>query len=265
MKLIKFKLAVGFLLSGMLASPAIGQDHPQQPSTDGEITSELPDKAAPSTTPGQDRLKAYEEQMALVTTQTYAAFGQIAQAVREGKISSDEAQHLTQRCYELGMIRFQFLDTLREITETELSKKSAPDKSDRERPQAQTSDETIIVVPPASSPDIPESLAKYLELTPAQIAAIQARISQDSGQIRPLVQQLSENQRALASAVHGPQSDDQIRRLAINQAHILGRLIVANSRLEKAIYEVLTAAQRQKLEQMPPGSQDVVTRLFAER
>jgi hypothetical protein len=262
---MKFKWAAGILLSGVLAISAIAQDHPQ-PSNDGEIAAEPTNKAPDATAPAQEKLKAYDEQMALVTAQTYTALAQIAQALREGKISSDEAQYLTRRYYELGMIRFQFLDTLHEIIESDLSKESTPYNSVQEPPQVQTSEETLIVVPPASSPDIPESVAKYLELTPAQIAAIQARITRESSQIRSLAQQLSENQKALASVAHGTQSnDDQIRKLAVKQSRILERLILANSRLERAVYETLTAAQRQKLDRMAQGSPAVITLLFAER
>jgi Spy/CpxP family protein refolding chaperone len=265
-KVMRIRWLTIILIFGVLAIAAAAQGQPQLPSARGGVIADPSDAPVDdSAARPRDALNAYEQQMALVTTQTYAALAEIAQAVREGKISSDEAQHLTRRSYELGLMRLQFLDTLHEIVVSDLSKQEVPGKSGPQA-QMQTSEETLVVVPPASSPDIPESVAKYLELTPAQIAAIQARITQDSSQIRPLVQQLSENQKALASIARGTQSnDDEIRKLAAKQSRILERLIVANSRLERAVYEILTAAQRQKLDRMAQGGADVMTRLFAER
>jgi hypothetical protein len=69
----------------------------------------------------QDSLNAYEQQMAVVTVQTYTELAQIAEALHSGQISSERAEYLTRRCFELGVVRLQFLDTLHLIAESKLS------------------------------------------------------------------------------------------------------------------------------------------------
>jgi hypothetical protein len=267
---MKFRWALGFLLACGLAPRAIAQaDHPQPPGIGGVITTEPSDDSAgtpDSTLQPQDTLKAYEKQMALVTVETYVQLAQIAKAVHAGEISNDEAEYLTRRCYELGIVRLQFLDTLHQITQANLSKDGTPEKPDDQVPQVQISEGTVVVVPPASSPEIPDSVSKYLELTPVQTAIIQARVTEEQKQVQPLLQQLSQNRKALATATQmKPASNRQIRKLAVKQSHILERLIIANSRLQRDLYQILTTAQRERLDGMGQDTGDVTKRLFAQR
>ena len=239
------------LVAGAIAPLAGAQADSPKPPTDGVIVIE-PDKPATPDAPSQpqDALKAYEEQMVRVTVGTYAELVEIGQAVGAGQISSEQAEYLTRRSYEIGIIRFQFLDTLHEIIETTLTKEGPTEKTEEQPSQATT----LVVAPPSSSSDIPEPVAKYLELTPAQIAAIEARLIEERKQIQPLLQQLSQNRKALTAATHTEQSGNtQIRKLAIEQSHILEQLIIANSRLQRDVYEMLSVEQRKKLATSAPG------------
>lgn len=258
------------LMTAVLSISAVAQaDHSQSPGIGGSTATEPFDDSAAtpnSTLQPQDALNEYEEQMALVTIQTYAELGQIAQAVREGQISGDQAKHLTRRCYELSLIRLQFLDTLHQIVETTISKEGPPAKPEEQKPEMLQSGETLVVAPPVSSPEIPFSVVKDLELTPVQIVIIRALVSAAQGQIQPLLQQLSQNQRALAIAARTKRSgDSHIQKLALDQSHILRRLIIANSSLQRDIYQILTDAQRAKLDGMGQDTTDVTKRLFAQR
>lgn len=248
---MKLRWMTGILMAGVLAIPALAQaDHPQIPGIGGTSAEPSNDSAVTpdSTLQPQDALNAYEQQMAVVTVQTFAELAQIAEAVQSGQISSGHADYLARRSFELGVVRLQFLDTLHQIGETALSKESPSAKPEDQSSQITTSEQTVIVAPPNSSPDIPQSMAKYLELTPAQIAAIQARITQAQKQVQPLLQHLSENRKALTIAAHTKLfSNTHIRRLAVKQSQILQQLILANSHLERDIYQILTPAQRTKL------------------
>jgi Spy/CpxP family protein refolding chaperone len=250
---MKIRWITGILIAGLAISALAQTEHPQPPGIGGLTATEPSDDPSVdpnSTLQPRDALNTYEEQMVLVTVETYKELAQIAQAVRAGQISSDEAVYLTRRYFELSIIRLQFLDTLHQILETKVSKESTPANLE-EQTQVETSDQTLIVVPPASSPDISEAMAKYLELTPTQIAAIQARVSEEQKYVQPLVQQLAQNRKALATATQiKPSSNNKIRTLAIEQSHILERLIIANSRLQRDISEILTIEQRKKLERV---------------
>ncbi|HTD23984.1 MAG TPA: Spy/CpxP family protein refolding chaperone [Terriglobales bacterium] len=139
---------------------------------------------------------------------------------------------------------------------------SNPNRSD------QGSEDTLVVAPPGSSPKIPESLAKYLELTPVQIATIEARIAEEQRQTQPLLQQLSHNREALTTATHTKQSTNinrHIRRLDVEQSHILERLVDANLRLQRDIYKILTDAQRERLDDIGQHIADVIQQWFVGR
>lgn len=267
---MKLRWTLGILMAGVLAISAVAQvGHPQTPGT-GDSTTTAPDNdptiASSPTMQPQEALSTYEEQMAGVTVQTYEELEKIIQALHSGQISSDQAAYLSRRCFELGVIRLQFLDTLHEIVETTTSKEDAPAKPEEQPSQVQTSEQTLVVAPPASSPGIPEAMARYLELTPAQIAAIQARVNQEQKQVQPLLEQLMENRKTLTNATEMKGAGNgQIRKLAAEQSRILKELIVANSQLQRDIYQILTAPQRKKLDDMGQDTADVTKRLFAQR
>jgi len=267
---MKLQWITGILMVGVLALSAMAQaDHPQLPDTGAATASESsPDSAiVPNSTPQpQDSLNAYEQQMAAVTVQTYTELTQIAEALHSDQISSERAEFLTRRCFELGVVRLQFLDTLHLIVESKLSREAAPENSEEQTRQMEASGETLVVPPPAFSLKIPESVVKSLELTPSQIAIIHVRVARQQREIQPLLQWLLEHKKEIVIATHTKQPcNNRIRKLAVEQSRIMERLIVANSRLQQDIYQVLTAEQRQKLDSTGQGAADVTTRLFAQR
>lgn len=267
---MKLRWITGILMAGVLALSAMAQaDNPQLPNIGGTTATEPSNDSAvtPNSMPqSQDSLNAYEQQMAIVTVQTYTELAQIAEEVHSGQISDERAEYLARRCFELGVVRFQFLDTLHHITESKLSREAAPEDSEGQTRQIEASGETLLVPPPAFSAKIPESVVKYLELTPSQIAIIQVRVAQEQREIQPLVQRLLKHKKEIVIATHAKQpSSSRIRKLAGEQSRILERLIVANSHLQQDIYRILTAEQRQKLDGTGQETVEVTTRLFAQQ
>jgi len=115
----------------------------------------------------------------------------------------------------------------------------------------QSAGDTLLVPPPDSSPDVSQEIVKYLELTPVQIAAIQAQIEKERGPVRPLVKRLAKNRRALiAATLKGHFDAGKVRDLAAEQSRIQEQLIVANARLQAKIYKILTLAQQRKIDEM---------------
>jgi hypothetical protein len=146
---------------GVLALSAMAQaDHSQLPDIGGATATEPSDDSpvTPNSMPHpQDSLTAYEEQMAIVTVQTYTELTQIAEALHSGQISDERAEYLTRRSFELGVVRLQFLDTLHQIAEGKVSREAAPERPEEQARQTEASGETLLV-PPPSSPNIPESV-----------------------------------------------------------------------------------------------------------
>jgi len=96
---------------------------------------------------------------------------------------------------------------------------------------------------------VPTGIVEYLDLTPVQIAAIQAQIAEQRGQAQSLMKQLTNNRRELiATTLKGQFDIRQVRKLAARQARILEPLIIANARLQTKIYKLLTVEQRRKLD-----------------
>ena len=91
----------------------------------------------------------------------------------------------------------------------------------------------------------------YLDLTPLQIAAIQAQIAVQRGQVQSLMQQLTNNRwELIATTLKGQFDIHRVRKLAARQARILEPLVVANARLQAEIYKILTVEQQRKLDEM---------------
>jgi LTXXQ motif family protein len=135
--------------------------------------------------------------------------------------------------------------TGRQMLDDQLQKETEPVS------EVQVSGDTLVVSPPDSSADVPAAIVSYLGLTPLQIAAIQAQIAVQRGQVQSLMEQLTNNRWALiATTLKGQFDIHQVRKLAAQQARILEPLVVANARLQTEIYKILTVEQQRKLDEM---------------
>jgi len=246
---------VGAFIVGGLVISALGQDGRQLAPASGNVTATAPAETSniaetPGTDPQvslppRDLLKEYEKQMAAVSLKACEELAQIARAAHEGQVRPEQAEYLTGQRLELGLIRLQFLDSLHQILDDKIQREA------KQESEVQSSGEILVVPPPDSSPDVSQAIARDLELTPVQIAAIQAQIEKERGRVRPLTEQLATNRRALIAATLKGQFDvRRVRQLAAKQSRIQESLIVANARLQTDVYKILTAEQQRKLDGM---------------
>ena len=150
--------------------------------------------------------------------------------------------------YASGLTRFQLLGAGQQMLDDQLQEKTEPVSV------VQVSGDTLVVSPPNSSSDVPTAIVKYLEVTPMQIAAIQALIAEQRGQVQSLMEQLTNNRwELIASTLKGQFDIHRVRKLAAQQARILEPLVVANARLQTEIYTILTIEQQRKLDEMRTG------------
>jgi Spy/CpxP family protein refolding chaperone len=144
-----------------------------------------------------------------------------------------------------GLMQFQLLSTGHQLLDDQPQKETEPVS------EVQVSGDTLVVSPPDSSPDVPTAIVKYLNLTPLQIAAIQAQIAVQRGQVQSLMEQLTNNRwELIATTLKGRFDIRQVRKLAAQQARILEPLVVANARLQTEIYKILTVEQQGQLDEM---------------
>jgi Spy/CpxP family protein refolding chaperone len=102
-------------------------------------------------------------------------------------------------------------------------------------------------------------------LNPAQIAAMQAQITEDRKQVQPLLDRLEDSRRKLISIkLNGKFDADKVKSLAAEQSQIIKQLIVANALLETKLYRMLTSQQQEKLDDLRRQTLDSAKASFPE-
>ena len=117
----------------------------------------------------------------------------------------------------------------------------------RARTSPQVSGSAFVIPPVVCSPDIPNQLVDYLQLTPLEIQALQAQ--EQCKQVQPLVERLEKSRsKLLAMKLNGKVDDREVQALAAEQSQIIKQMIVANSQLETKLYNTLTSEQQRKVD-----------------
>jgi Spy/CpxP family protein refolding chaperone len=93
-------------------------------------------------------------------------------------------------------------------------------------------------------------MAKQLNLTDAQQTQIKGIMADEKTKIKPMMQQLRQNQQAEDANVNGSFDENQARTFANKQAQLMTDLIVEKERMRSQVYAVLTPEQRQKALQL---------------
>lgn len=244
---MKSQSIIGFIVVSMLAISAMAQANgPAQPAEAGSLQQDSGSPANPAIQlppgAGQD---AGTERLEAVLSEMSAELGAIAQAAREGRISREQAEYLSLERYYVALTRFQLLRTLYQ----------SPEESDPPRTYSQAntapqpSSGEFIIPSLTCSPDIPEQMVNYLQLTPVQIQALQAQVLEECKQVQPLVDQLEKSRRKLLSMkMNGKIDDREVQASAAEQSQIVKQLIVMNSQLETKLYSLLTTEQQRKVD-----------------
>ena len=93
-------------------------------------------------------------------------------------------------------------------------------------------------------------MTKQLNLTEAQQTQIKGIMADEKTKIKPMMQQLRQNQKAEDANVNGSFDENQARAFANKQAQLMTDLIVEKERMRSQVYAVLTPEQRQKALQL---------------
>jgi uncharacterized protein YukE len=193
---------------------------------------------------GQDA-GTYPERLQEVLGAMSAELGEIAQAAREGKISRDQAEYLSLERYYVALTRFQLLRMMYQGSEAN----NSPQTYSQANSAPQISGGAFAGPPSACSPDIPEQLISYLQLTPPEIQALQAQVAEQCKQVQPLVDRLDRSRRKLmAMKLNGEAGEREVQDAAAEQSEIMKQLIVMNSQLETKLYGMLTTEQQRKID-----------------
>lgn len=199
----------------------------------------------PSVTASEQRLtpQDYEAAMVAVTQNFSAMLAAIAEAVQQGKLSSEQGKALSAEQYQLAQMQFELLSLWREIEETDLAR--IPDAPPS--PATTQENEIVTVAPPFSSLELTPSLVHYLSLTPSQLEAIQQVMASERQSLQPLIEQIRVTGEKLVAISNDQTNAREVKGLAEVQAALVAKLILANTRMQSKIYKVLNPDQRKKL------------------
>ena len=249
---MKSKWIIGLLMLCVLAISAGAQQSDSAQPSEGAIVSLPQQRSGDTASPpmqlqpgGPPDAQSYPEQLESVLAAMSAELGEIAQAVREGKITRSEGEYLSLERYYVALTRFQFLRTL---YQNPVEGNQTQSYSQANTP-LQVSGNTAMISPLTCSPDIPEQIVGYLELKPVQIKAIQAQIVDECKQVQPLMERLEKSRRKLISLkLSGKTDANEVQAVAAEQSRVIQQLIVENSQLEAKLYGMLTSEQQRKVD-----------------
>jgi len=238
---VKSRWIIGLLMTCVLAISAGAQENGVAQPAEGTASPPVQLQAPAGLQDG----KTYPEQLEAVLQAMTAELGEIAQAAREGKISRAQAEYLSLERYYVALTRFQFLRTLYQ----DPPQGNQAESYVQANPAPQIPSVSVTLPTRTCSPDIPEQLVSYLELSPQQLEAIQAQVTAQCEQVQPLMERLEESRRKeISIKLSGKFDAQEVQALAAEQSGIIKQLIVANSQLEIKLYSMLNSEQQRKVD-----------------
>src|SRR5579863_4937889 len=92
--------------------------------------------------------------------------------------------------------------------------------------------------------------AEYLNLTDAQQAQMKTIQQKEHASIKPLMQQMRQTHQALRAYELGTFDEAKVRAIAAQQAQTQVELMVAETRVQNELFQVLTPEQQAKMKEM---------------
>lgn len=194
-----------------------------------------------------DLLKDYEAEMEAISRRFANELGAISQAVQYGRVSREQAEETSEERYQVAMMQFQLFSALHGMLQHDI------DQSATQQLKFSSQDETAVVALPFSSLELNPALAQYLKLTQAQTTAIEELMSNQRRDLEPVIDELQTARRRLLWLTRNQsqvRNDEQVHAAAASQATALSKLLMANSRLQTTIYQILNEEQRKKLDEI---------------
>ena len=188
-------------------------------------------------------LQDYDSLMIALTQKFSATLATIAEAVKRGEVSGEQAREMSAEQYQVTHMQFELLSLWRGIEEQDSAK--SPDVE--AKPDSTQQSEVVMVALPFSSLQLNPSLATYLGLTSSQVEAIQQVMMREQHSLEPLMKTLRTTREKLLAIGTEHVNEKQVKALADSEASLLARLIVANARMQSQIYNILSPEQQKKL------------------
>jgi hypothetical protein len=193
-----------------------------------------------------DMLRGYEDDMRAVSARFVNELAVISKTFAERQVTRDQAEHISEERYLVALMQFELLSALHAQLEQEVER----EENSLREPGATRETGIAIVELPFSSFQMNPALARQLELSSSQIRTIQEIMSDERRKQDPLLKELQVTRTQLFVANQQAHIDNkELHTLARYQGAVVSKLIVANSRMQARIFEVLNGDQKKKLEQ----------------
>jgi Spy/CpxP family protein refolding chaperone len=252
---MKTKLFCSLLLLAAVASRALaasdegemnshtGRGQSLVTTVEDPATTSVPTGPAAEANDPKQVLQDYDLLMIALTQKFSATLATIAEAAKRGELSSEQAREMSAEEYQLTYMQFELLGLWRGIEEQALAKTPGL----QAEPAPRQENEVVTVALPFSSLQLNPSLAKYLNLTPTQVEAIQQIMTREQSSFEPLITELRVIREEVLAIGSEHINEKQVKALADTEASLLARLIVANARMQSKIYKTLNPEQQKKL------------------
>lgn len=204
--------------------------------------------ASPGSAGAKEASREYQAVMVAITQNFSANLTGIAEAVQQGKISSEEGKNASTEQYLIAQMQFQLLSAWHQMDEQDSAKVPALD--DKGESPSTDDNQIVLVELPFSSFELTEPVAEHLGLTQSQKEAIQQLMTRERHHMEPLMEQLRGIREKLLALDPQHRNSKEIRTLADAQAALLAKFIVANARMQSEIYKLLTPEQRRKFDDL---------------
>src|ERR1700746_2013835 len=181
--------------------------------------------------------------MIALTQKFSATLATIAEAVKRGEVSGEQAREMSAEQYQVTHMQFELLSLWRGIEEQDSAR--IPDVE--EKPDSMQDSDVVMVALPFSYLQVNPSLATYLGLTSSQVEAIQQVMMREQHSLEPLMTALRTAREKLLAIGSEHVNEKHVKALADTEASLLARLIVANARMQSKIYKILSPEQQKKL------------------
>jgi hypothetical protein len=179
-----------------------------------------------------------------ITEKFSGTLAAIADAIKRGELTTDQGREISAQQYQLVQMQFELVSLWREMEEQDSAKIPTLQAS----PDLRQENETVVVALPFSSLQLNPSMAEYLGLTPSQIDAIQQVMVREQHRLEPLMSQFRITREEFSAI--GSDHMSEMKSLADTEATVLGKLIVANARMQSKIYKILSPEQQKKINEL---------------
>ena len=212
-------------------------------SVDDPAVKDVPPSPAIVPNDPKQVLQDYDSLMIALTQKFSATLATIADAVKRGEVSGEQAREMSAEQYQVIHMQFELLSLWRGIEEQDSARIPAVEA----KPDSTQESEVVMVALPFSSFQLNPSLATYLNLTSSQVEAIQQVMMREQHSLEPLMTQLRTTRQKVLAVGSEHINEKELKTLADTEASLLARLIVANARMQSKIYKILSPEQQKRL------------------